>query len=74
MLGRGALRALARGRGVGLAKEVNGSGIGKKLADFKAALKAQQWPGIEALRADVEDFASQFPTIGFDEATMRYPK
>merc|ERR1711871_1883104 len=61
-------------RGVGLAKEVNSSGIGKKLADFKAALKSQEWPGIVALRNDVEEFASQFPTIGFDEASMRYPK
>merc|ERR1719387_1663604 len=54
-------------RGVGIAKEVNGSGIGKKLADFKAALKAQEWPAITALRDDVEAFASQFPTIAFDE-------
>jgi len=59
-------------RGVGIAKDINGSGIGKKLADFKAALKAQPYPAIEALRADVEAFASQFPTIGFDEATMKY--
>ena len=59
-------------RGVGIAKEVNASGIGKKLADFKAALKGQEWPQIVALREDVEAFASQFPTIAFDEATMRY--
>merc|ERR1719478_1800722 len=59
-------------RGVGIAKEVNASGIGKKLAEFKAALKGQEWPQIVALREDVEAFASQFPTIAFDEATMRY--
>ena len=61
-------------RGVAIAKEVNASGIGKKLADFKGALKAKEWPAVSELRADVEAFASQFPTIGFDEASMRYPK
>jgi len=60
-------------RGVECAKEVNGSGIGKKLVDFKAALKSQKFDSIEALRADVEAFASQFPTIGFDESSMKYP-
>jgi len=60
-------------RGVGVAKEINSSGVGKKLVDFKAALKAQKWDSLEALRTDVEAFASQFPTIGFDESQMKYP-
>merc|ERR1719327_1977850 len=59
-------------RGVEIAKEINNSGIGKKLADFKTALKSQEWPAIVALRDDVEAFAAQFPTIGFDEDSMRY--
>jgi glycine hydroxymethyltransferase len=59
-------------RGVVIAKEVNGSGIGKKLADFKTALKGKEWPAITSLRNDVEAFSAQFPTIGFDEASMRY--
>uniref|UniRef100_A0A7S4BH95 Serine hydroxymethyltransferase n=1 Tax=Chrysotila carterae TaxID=13221 RepID=A0A7S4BH95_CHRCT len=59
-------------RGVGIAKEINGSGIGKKLSDFKSALKSQEWPAITALRSDVESFAMQFPTIGFEEETMKY--
>jgi glycine hydroxymethyltransferase len=59
-------------RGVVIAKDINASGIGKKLADFKSALKSQEWPAITALRSDVEAFASQFPTIGFEEADMRY--
>ena len=46
-------------RGVQIAKDINGSGIGKKLADFKTALKAQEWPAIGALRSDVEGFAAQ---------------
>lgn len=103
-------------RGVQCAKEVNASGIGKKVAlpnracslsrcecisavalpgpvlravfapcdacfaipciklvDFKAALKTQQFASIKALKSDVEAFASQFPTIGFDESSMKYP-
>ena len=52
--------------------QVNGSGIGKKLADFKAALKAKEWPEITQLRTDVEQFASQFPCVGFEESEMKY--
>jgi hypothetical protein len=29
-------------------------------------------PAIESLKADVEEFSKQFPTIGFEKATMRY--
>ena len=61
-------------RGVQIAKDVNSSGIGKKLADFKTALKGQEWPAIVVLRKDVEAFSSTFPTIGFSEESMRYPK
>jgi len=60
-------------RGVVIAKEVNASCAGKKLADFKSALKAKEWSAITALRHDVEAFSAQFPTIAFDEASMRYP-
>jgi len=60
-------------RGVQIAKEVNESGIGKKLVDFKQALKAQEWPALTALRADVETFSGQFPTIGFEESSMKFP-
>jgi len=60
-------------RGVQIAKEINGSGIGKKLVDFKTALKSQEWSEIVSLRDDVEGFAAQFPTIGFTEDSMRYP-
>jgi glycine hydroxymethyltransferase len=59
-------------RGVGIAKEINATASGKKLADFKAALGAKQHASIASLRADVEAFAGQFPCIGFDEATMKY--
>jgi hypothetical protein len=46
--------------------------VGKKLADFKAALKAQPWPVLDELRSDVEAFAGQFPVVGFDASTMKY--
>merc|ERR1719163_685498 len=59
-------------RGVQIAKEVNASGIGKKLADFKAALNEKPHPAIEKLAADVAAFAAQFPCVGFDETTMKY--
>ena len=52
---------------------MNASCVGKKLADFKSALKAKEWSAITALRNDVEAFSAQFPTIAFDEASMRYP-
>lgn len=31
-----------------------------------------QVPEIDALKADVEAFSKQFPTIGFEKSTMRY--
>ena len=46
-------------RGVEISKEVNASGVGKKLAEFKTALREKEWPQIEQLRNDVEAFASQ---------------
>lgn len=45
---------------------------GPKLKDFRDYLNANSVPEIEALREDVEAFAKQFPTIGFEKASMRY--
>jgi len=45
---------------------------GPKLKDFKAALDTQEFPEITQLRTEVEDFAKQFPTIGFEAEEMRY--
>jgi hypothetical protein len=45
---------------------------GPKLKDFRDYLNANTVPEIEALREDVEAFAKQFPTIGFEKANMRY--
>eukprot|EP01024_Parvocaulis_polyphysoides_P041133 TRINITY_DN3768_c0_g1_i1.p1 TRINITY_DN3768_c0_g1~~TRINITY_DN3768_c0_g1_i1.p1 ORF type:complete len:523 (-),score=89.20 TRINITY_DN3768_c0_g1_i1:286-1854(-) len=46
--------------------------IGGKMKDFKAALDNEVPQEIVQLREDVENFSKQFPTIGFDKASMRY--
>ena len=45
---------------------------GSKLKDFRAYLDANEVPELVALKHEVEDYAKQFPTIGFEKATMRY--
>lgn len=45
---------------------------GPKLKDFRDYVNTNQVPEIDALREDVEAFSKQFPTIGFEKATMRY--
>lgn len=45
---------------------------GGKLKEFREALNKEIPAELKALTADVEAFAKQFPTIGFEKATMRY--
>ncbi|EFN51000.1 serine hydroxymethyltransferase [Chlorella variabilis] len=45
---------------------------GPKLKDFREALEKEEPVALGALRREVEDFAKQFPTVGFEKATMRY--
>lgn len=46
---------------------------GPKLKDFKALVDSgEAIPEIDALKAKVESFAKNFPTIGFEKADMRY--
>lgn len=45
---------------------------GPKLKDFREYVNNNKVPEIETLKHEVEDFAKQFPTIGFEKATMRY--
>mmetsp|Transcript_22725 Transcript_22725/g.40140 ORF Transcript_22725/g.40140 Transcript_22725/m.40140 type:complete len:496 (+) Transcript_22725:62-1549(+) len=61
-------------RGVQIARDIKGQVSGKKVKDFKDFLEAQQGghKEVNALRADVEAFASSFPTVGFEESSMRY--
>jgi len=42
-----------------------------KMKDFRAALEDAEVPEIAALRADVEGFTKDFPTIGFERGDMR---
>jgi glycine hydroxymethyltransferase len=46
----------------------------KKVKDFRAHLDKdpQQYASINSLRQDVEEFAHEFPVIGFTEESMRY--
>lgn len=62
-------------RGVSIAQSIKDK-TGKKLADFKKHLSGdlEAEPELKQLRADVAAFARQFPTVGFDEATMKLPE
>lgn len=42
------------------------------MVDFRALLSAEMPESIVELSKDVEDFAKQFPTVGFEKGTMRY--
>ena len=47
---------------------------GPKLKDFKAAVDSdpEVQAEIKSLRTEVEEFAKQFPTIGFEKSSMKY--
>lgn len=47
---------------------------GTKLKDFVATMKSDVHiqSEITKLRHEVEEYAKQFPTIGFEKETMRY--
>ncbi|KAI9360485.1 serine hydroxymethyltransferase-domain-containing protein [Zopfochytrium polystomum] len=60
-------------RAVGIAAAVKKSVAGTKFKDFKDHLGAgDNVPELVALKKEVADFAKQFPTIGFEESTLRY--
>lgn len=50
----------------------NKEGAGPKLKDFKAYVDSNEVPEIKELKAAVEEFAKDFPTIGFEKSEMRY--
>lgn len=46
---------------------------GTKLKDFVSTMKSDaHMSEIAKLRLEVEDYAKQFPTIGFEKETMKY--
>lgn len=59
---------------VQLALKVKGASKGTKLKDFNATLETDSklQSEIKALRLDVEEYAKQFPTIGFEKSSMKY--
>ncbi|KAF1889151.1 hypothetical protein Lal_00024473 [Lupinus albus] len=61
---------------VKLALQIKANAQGTKLKDFVAAMQsdAHIQSEIAKLRHEVEDYAKQFPTIGFEVETMKYGK
>jgi len=61
-------------RGINITKALRES-LGPKLKVFREALADAprgKFPEIDTLRDEVEAFASQFPTIGFDKKDGKY--
>jgi len=61
-------------RAVSIAVALKNTDEGKKLKGFKAmcAVGPSVHPDLVQLRADVQSFASSFPTVGFNEDDMSY--
>ncbi|NBH31873.1 hypothetical protein D3Z30_13155 [Staphylococcus warneri] len=58
---------------VKLAVKIKGAAQGTKLKDFVAAMESGNFKSeLSKLRHDVEEYAKQFPTIGFEKETMKY--
>ncbi|EXC01174.1 Serine hydroxymethyltransferase [Morus notabilis] len=59
---------------VKLALKIKAESKGTKLKDFVTTLQSNEHfqSDITKLRHEVEDYAKQFPTIGFEKKTMRY--
>ncbi|XXQ30511.1 Serine hydroxymethyltransferase [Plasmodiophora brassicae] len=58
-------------RGVEIALAASSKATSKKLKDFEATLLGDSF-GVSEAKANVIEFAQQFPTIGFDESEMKY--
>lgn len=46
--------------------------MGGKLKDFKAHFEGGLPEELKVLKEEVEAFAKQFPTIGFEKSQMKY--
>ncbi|CAA6667534.1 unnamed protein product [Spirodela intermedia] len=77
-VGRGAAQAFSRSPSCLLSPANDGvilfRGSGTKLKDFTATIQASDGiqSEIKELRLGVEEYAKQFPTIGFEKETMKY--
>lgn len=58
-------------RGVDIAKQLKDECPGKKFKDFKGFVHGDM-PAIAKLRSDVEQFAMEFPAVGFSQEDMKY--
>jgi hypothetical protein len=67
-----ATRLQHRAAGVDVSHHSHAARAGTKMADFRKLLVDGTPDNIQQLGHAVEDFAKQFPTIGFDKAEMRY--
>ena len=61
-------------KAVTIALKVKSEAQGTKLKDFVSAMESSSTiqSEIAKLRHEVEEFAKQFPTIGFEKETMKY--
>ncbi|XP_019420948.1 PREDICTED: serine hydroxymethyltransferase, mitochondrial-like isoform X3 [Lupinus angustifolius] len=61
---------------VNIAVKIKAESKGAKLKDFLATIQSSSYfqAEIGKLRHDVEEYAKQFPTVGFEKATMKYNK
>ena len=60
-------------RGCKITADIKKSGkAGTKLKEFREYVDASPPAAIDELAAEVEDFAKQWPTIGFEKSGMRY--
>ncbi|CAI0430881.1 unnamed protein product [Linum tenue] len=58
---------------VKIAVNIKAASTGTKLKDFVAGMQLANFQSeIAKLRHDVEEYAKQFPTIGFEKETMKY--
>jgi len=62
-------------RGVELALKVQKStSNAKSIKEFREALTSDRFPEVNKLKQDVTQFARQFPPVGFEEGSMKYPQ
>ncbi|KAJ3323626.1 hypothetical protein HDU76_013607 [Blyttiomyces sp. JEL0837] len=60
-------------RAIKLTVKLNQQVKGTKMKDFKDFIgEGQQFDEVTTLKKEVADFANGFPTIGFEESTLRY--
>ncbi|CAA2985376.1 serine hydroxymethyltransferase, mitochondrial [Olea europaea subsp. europaea] len=58
---------------VTVALKIKANTNGTKLKDFVATMKTEAYhPDLSKLRYEIEEYAKQFPTVGFEKETMKF--